>query len=106
MSLRSLINAGALMTTGMMIGRVLGLLREMLLASRFGIGEQADMAIAFLIIPDFIGAALIGSAASAALVPAFFAREREDAVALFWQVMMISVAAFVIIALAILLCFD
>lgn len=93
MTLKSLFTAGVLISAGMLAGRALGLLREMLLAGRFGAGAHADFAIALLIIPDFITAALIGSAASAVLIPAFAARDNARRQALFWQALWISAAA-------------
>jgi putative peptidoglycan lipid II flippase len=93
MTLRSLISAGALITVGMFVGRLLGLLREMLLAAHFATGPEANTAIALLLIPDFIASALIGSAASAVLVPAFAQRNEADAQALLWQALWISIAA-------------
>jgi putative peptidoglycan lipid II flippase len=102
MTLRSLLSAGALITLGMLAGRLLGLLREILIAAQFGTGAEADMAIALLIIPDFITAALLGSAASAALVPAFAARSHGEAIDLMWQAMLVSVVAFAGLALIII----
>jgi putative peptidoglycan lipid II flippase len=102
MSLKKFLSAGALITIGMLAGRVLGLLRETLIAARFGAGSEADMAIALLIIPDFITSMLLGSAASATLVPAFVARSEEDAKALFWQALVSSLIAFTLIAALIL----
>jgi putative peptidoglycan lipid II flippase len=99
MTLKHLFSAGALITAGMLAGRLLGLLREMLLASQFGIHAQADMAIMLLIIPDFITAALIGSAASAALIPAFAERDHDNALALFWQSLALSLIVFTLIGL-------
>lgn len=98
MTLRSLFAAGALVTTGMLVGRVLGLLREMLLAWGFGASREADTAIVLLMIPDFITGALLAGAASATLVPAFAARTPKDALSLMWQVMAVSTAALAIVA--------
>ncbi len=91
MNMRRLFSAGLLITLGMVTGRVLGLLREALVAANFGSGTDADMAIGLLIIPDFITMLLIGSAASATLVPAFSSRNQQEASALFFQSMAASV---------------
>lgn len=99
MTLKSLLSASALIAFGMLAGRVLGLLREMLLAAQFGASGTADTAIILLIIPDFITAAFIGSAASAALIPAFAARSETAAHALYRQSLAITLAGFTIIAL-------
>src|SRR4051812_21386288 len=102
MNLKTLFTAGMLITVGMLTGRLLGLLREMLLAAQFGVGPQADIAIALLIIPDFITNALIGSAVSAALIPAFAARDHDKAVIVFLQAMLVSVMVFTLVALVVL----
>ena len=99
MTLRSLFTAGALVTFGMLVGRILGLLRETLLAKTFGTSELADMAIMLLLIPDVITLALLGGTASATLVPAFSARNRENALALMWQSLVVSLVVFTTMAL-------
>jgi putative peptidoglycan lipid II flippase len=99
LNLRSLISAGGIVVVGMMAGRALGLLREISIAAYFGINGQSDVAILLLIIPDFITAVFIGSAASAALIPAFALREKPQAIALFWQTMAISVVGFSLLAI-------
>lgn len=85
--MRALLKGGGLIALGMLLGRLLGLAREMLLAGRFGTGPSADFAVLLLIIPDFVAAALIGGAASAVLVPAFAARSAAQQRALLWQVL-------------------
>src|SRR5258708_2872554 len=101
MTLKTLFSAGALIALGMLAGRVLGLLRETLLAASFGTGGVADIAIALLIIPDFLTQPLIGNAFGATLVPAFAARDENNALALFWQAFVSTVIVFVLIALLI-----
>lgn len=91
---KSLASVGALITIGMLAGRMLGLLREIMIAARFGASAHADIAIALLIIPDFVTSIFIGSAASAVLIPAFAARDRESALALFWQAFIASLLVF------------
>lgn len=94
MNAKSLISAGMLVVVGMVGGRLLGMLREVMMAANFGIGQEGDTAILLMILPDFITGALIGTAASAALVPAFAARSPERALALFWQALGVSVLVF------------
>lgn len=98
MTLKKLLSASVLIAIGMMAGRVLGLLREMLVAAQYGTGSTADTAILLLILPDFVTSAFVGSAASAALVPAFAARTPEAARALYRQAMGVTLAAFAAIA--------
>jgi putative peptidoglycan lipid II flippase len=101
MTLKKLLSASVLIAIGMLAGRALGFVREMLLAAQFGAGNSdANIAIAMLLIPDFITALLIGSSISAVLVPAFAARDRERALALLWQCLGIMVPAFAAIGAA------
>ena len=101
MSVRALFTAGALVGMGVLLSRVLGLLREVLLASRFGVGPEADTAIALLLIPDFITGALVGPAVGATFVPLFTARDRESALHLFWQALVVSIGTFTLLAILI-----
>jgi len=99
MTLKSMLSASALIAIGMVLGRALGLLREMMIAAQFGASTVADRAILLLIIPDFITASLIGSAAGAALVPAFASRTPAAARALFRQSLTLTLAIFCALAL-------
>jgi len=101
MHLRALFTAGALVGMGVLLSRVLGLLREMLLASHFGGGPEADMAIALLLIPDFITGALVGTAVGATFVPLFTARDEKTALHLFWQALTVSIGVFALLAILI-----
>ncbi|MDX2112508.1 MAG: lipid II flippase MurJ [Alphaproteobacteria bacterium] len=102
MKLKTLLSASALFTVGMLVGRVMGLLREMVIAARYGSSDEASVAIALLIIPDIITAALIGTALGAVMLPAFAARKQPEILALLWQVLWCTVATFGIIALIIM----
>ena len=99
MHLRAILSAGALVGLGVLFSRVLGLLREMLLAGHFGVGHEADTAILLLLIPDFITSALAGSAVSATFVPLFTKRTPESAKQVFWQALALSLGVFSLLAL-------
>lgn len=61
---------------------LLGLLRDRLLAGRFGAGEELDIYFAAFRIPDFIAMVLIMGAISAAIVPVFssyWLRDKKEA---------------------------
>ena len=61
---------------------VLGLLRDRLLASHFGAGDELDVYYAAFGIPDFVALLLIMGAVSAVVIPVFseyFARSKEEA---------------------------
>jgi len=66
------IGAAALLLAGSaLISRLLGLLRDRLLASRFGAGEELDMYFAAFRIPDFIYGILIMGGFTAVFLPIF-----------------------------------
>ncbi len=107
MTLKKLLSASVLIALGMLLGRALGFLREMLLAAQFGAGNgDANTAIALLLIPDFITSLFIGSSISAVLVPAFAARDKERALALLWQSIKLVLPIFTVIAIAVGLIAD
>ncbi|MEQ1705302.1 MAG: lipid II flippase MurJ [Rickettsiales bacterium] len=98
MTIKKLLSAGTIIAFGMLAGRVLGFLREMLLATYFGAGSDANIAISLLLIPDFITALLIGGAVSSVLIPAFAERDEERSLALFWQSLLLFVVIFIVLA--------
>ncbi|MEM6467324.1 MAG: lipid II flippase MurJ, partial [Pseudomonadota bacterium] len=59
------------LSLALMMGRLSGLVREMVLAARFGVSDQADLAITLLTLPDILVGALLVGGFGAALVPAF-----------------------------------
>jgi len=59
------------MFLGILLGRLAGFAREVFLASRFGAGAEADIAILMLTLPDLLVNVLVGGGMSVALIPAF-----------------------------------
>lgn len=59
------------MLVGILLGRLAGFFREIVLATRFGVGSEADMAILMLTLPDMMVNILVGGGLSVALIPAF-----------------------------------
>lgn len=53
----------------LLLGRVSGLARELLLAFRFGVSREADVAVVLLTLPDLLVNLLLSGGLSAALVP-------------------------------------
>ena len=103
MQIKSLISASGIIAIGMVAGRLLGLLREIAIAAYFGISGQADIAILLLMLPDFVAGVFIGSAGSAALIPAFSTRTKPQALALLRQMLWLSAVSFSVIATVLLL---
>ena len=63
--------AAFLLAVSGLISRILGLLRDRLLAGRFGAGEELDIYFAAFRIPDFVYGILIAGGITAAFLPIF-----------------------------------
>ena len=64
-------NAALILGISSLASAVLGLLRDRLLAGRFGVGNELDIYYAAFRIPDFVSMVLMMGSISAALVPMF-----------------------------------
>ncbi len=69
--LRHLVSAGLLVSGGILLGRLTGFLREVAVASKFGVSQDADIVLFSLTLPDFLINLLMGGALAAALIPEF-----------------------------------
>ncbi|MDH5763281.1 MAG: hypothetical protein OEZ51_09875 [Nitrospinota bacterium] len=69
--LRHLVSAGLLVSGGIFLGRLTGFLREVAVASKFGVSQEADVILFSLTLPDFLINLLMGGAMAAALIPEF-----------------------------------
>lgn len=75
----SSVHAAALVLGGAaLLSRLLGLLRDRLLAARFGAGDVLDVYYAAFQIPDFLFTVFLIGAASAAVLPVFLAYDRTS----------------------------
>jgi putative peptidoglycan lipid II flippase len=68
---RALISAAALITLGSLTSRVLGLVREQVIAALFGASADTSVFATAITVPTMVYDLLIGGAVSAALVPVF-----------------------------------
>lgn len=78
----------------LLAGRLSGLARELILASRFGISSQADVAVVMLTVPDLLVNLLLSGGLSAALVPRLRALPVDAAVQLFRNACLWAMLAF------------
>jgi len=74
----SLLRAGIWLSAGIAAGRLAGFVREAILARRYGLSPDADVAVLVLTLPDSLLNILIGSAMAAALVPALAAQRQRE----------------------------
>lgn len=68
--MNTLLKSSLALSAALMLGRVLGFLREVLLAGRVGVSAEADIAVMVMTLPDFLVGLLLTGGFSAALVPA------------------------------------
>ncbi len=64
-----MLNVGIVLSLALLLGRVAGLVRELILAAVFGVAPEADVAVLLLTLPDLLVNLLIAGGLSAALVP-------------------------------------
>ena len=106
---RSVARNAAIVAAAFALGRVLGMVREIVIAARFGTGETYDAYVAAFRIPDLLFALVISGAFGAAFIPVFgglLARDdgekawRLASSMLTWTVVALAALAAVIFALA------
>lgn len=98
-----LLRSGMLLGLALMVGRLAGFARELVLASNFGLSVQADVAIVLLTLPDLLVNLLLSGGLSVALVPALRSAGKKQAAALFTQASMVVLALFGVMALLLLM---
>ncbi|MBD3282268.1 MAG: murein biosynthesis integral membrane protein MurJ [Candidatus Portnoybacteria bacterium] len=79
---KTIFSAAFILGAAALASRILGLVRDRLLAGRFGAGDELDIYFAAFRLPDLIYAILIMGAISSAFIPVFaryFKEKREDA---------------------------
>lgn len=79
---KSINSAALILAATSFISAVLGLIRDRLLAQKFGLGEELDIYYAAFRLPDFIATTLVIGAIGAAIIPIFserLVRGREEA---------------------------
>lgn len=99
--------AGGIMMLSLLLSRVLGIVRESVMAAKFGVGPETDAYVLAFQIPDLLFFLIAGGALSSAFIPVFSeylhtGREKEA-----WKlfsvvvtVMSLAVGAFIVLASA------
>jgi len=101
----NLFRSGLVVAALVLLGRVAGFGRELLLASFGGASAHTDLAIVLLTLPDLLVNLLLGGGLTATLVPAFQAQAQPQRSALVLQVSVLLVGLFGLVAL-LLSCFP
>src|SRR3989339_1783444 len=102
----SINSAALIIATAGILSRALGLVRDRILAAKFGVGDTLEVYYSAFRVPDLIYNLLILGALSAAFIPVFtglISREKEDEA---WKMAngIMNLAMSLIIALSILFC--
>ncbi len=93
---KKLLFSSFVISFGLLLGRLMGFVREVTIASTFGVSTEADVAVLVLTIPDVLVNILVAGGLSASLIPEFKSSSKEDASALFWQVSVVTSILFVL----------
>lgn len=75
---RRVASAAGLLAASVLIARILGLLRDAMLAAQVGKGAAADAYYAAFMIPDILGYLLAAGAAAVAITPPYLKRREQD----------------------------
>ena len=93
------LNAGYLaLMLALVCGRVLGLLREIVLVNLYGSDRVTDLMILGLTLPDVMANLLATSGLVAGLTPVLARTERQKRLAIVWAAIIVIAAVFLVIA--------
>jgi len=98
---RTIFSAASILAVAALISRILGLVRDRLLAGNFGIGNELDIYFTAFRLPDLVYSILILGAISSAFIPVFsqyFQKDKKEA----WHLAggLLNLACFILIILA------
>ena len=97
------LRASMLVATFMIVGRISGFLREIVIAQIAGASQESDVVIVLLTFPDMMISLVLGGGLMAALVPSFRSLPKEAGFALFLRASLVIVLFFGLLALSIAL---
>lgn len=93
--------SGLFLFLGLLLGRVLGLIRELVIAGGIGTNSTADIIIALITLPDIVVNILLGNALAAAFVPVIKELPREQRLNYFYKLSgKVGLATLCVVALA------
>lgn len=99
MQKNSLLKAGSLLFMGLLLGRLLGLVREIAMAYSYGVSPAADIIIALVTLPDIVINIFVGNAAAAVFVPMIQNQSSTKKLKFFVRLSLVFFAVFSTIAL-------
>ena len=92
------ISSSLVLGLALFFGRILGFLRELIFAHKFGVSEDADFAVIVLTLPDLLNNILISGGLSVALIPALNKSTEDQARNLFTQATMLVGGFFLVLS--------
>lgn len=95
-----ILRAGVLIGLAVILGRVLGFVREMILARNFGASATADWAVLLFSFPDLVVNLLLGGALAAVLIPEWSRQSAHERQRLYHLALAIVGISFAVIAAA------
>lgn len=99
MNMKKLFISGLFVSFALFLGRISGFLRELFIASSFGVSKTSDLIIVLLSIPDVLVNLLVGGALGMILVPEQKKYTQELAKIFYLQVLYLGIVIFFIVAL-------
>jgi len=100
MSSHKILRAGVLIGLALALGRLLGFIRELMLARSFGTSSTADWAVLLFSFPDLVVNLLLGGALAAVLIPEWARQSSADRRRLYNAALVIVGISFALIAAA------
>ncbi len=98
-NMKKLFISGLFVSFALFLGRISGFLRELFIASSFGVSKTSDLIIVLLSIPDVLVNLLVGGALGMILVPEQKKYTQELARIFYLQVLYLGIIVFFIVAL-------
>jgi len=98
---RKVIVFSIMVASGVLLGRIMGFVREAVIAARYGVSVKADVAVLALTVPDVMVNILVAGGLSAALIPEFKNLSEKKSKVLFVQVSLVILLSFSLISLLI-----
>jgi putative peptidoglycan lipid II flippase len=96
--MRRLAQAALVVLTGFMLSRLLGLVRNIVIAAHFGTGSEFDAYVAAIALPDLVFQVLVGGAVGSAFIPVFKRYQAEGEQAEAWHLTSSVINIFVLVA--------
>lgn len=68
-SINSLLRSGMVVSCGLAVGRVAGLVRDICISSNYGVGERSDLILILVALPDSVAGVIFAGAIAGTMVP-------------------------------------